>query len=142
MLTQFIGNILRGENIHLVGGGSQQRCFTYIADGIDALMRIIENKNNTAHHKIFNIGNPLENVSIRQLAETLQDLIATHYPAYAVQARQVQLIDTDPKVYFGEGYQDVSLRVPSVRHAREHLDWEPKTNLLTGLRSTLDFYLN
>lgn len=37
VLTQFMGNILRGEDISLVGGGAQQRCFTYIDDGIDAL---------------------------------------------------------------------------------------------------------
>ena len=41
VLTQFIGNILRGENINLVSGGAQQRCFTYIGDGIDALLKII-----------------------------------------------------------------------------------------------------
>jgi len=52
-----------------VNGGKQQRCFTYIGDGIDALIRIIENKNNSAHNRIFNVGNPLENVSIRSLAE-------------------------------------------------------------------------
>ena len=54
VLTQFIGNILRGEDINLVGGGLSQRCFTYIDDGINALMRIIENKQQVAHNKIFN----------------------------------------------------------------------------------------
>lgn len=142
VLTQFIGNILRGENINLVGGGLQQRCFTYIDDGIDALMRIIENKNDVARHQIFNIGNPVENISIRQLAETLVKLIVTHYPMFADKASKVELIDVEAKSYFGEGYQDVSLRVPSIHRAREHLQWEPQTNLVTGLRKTLDFYLN
>lgn len=141
VLTQFIGNILRGEDINLVGGGSQQRCFTYIEDGIDALMRIIANENNTAHNKIFNIGNPVENISIRQLAETLVHLITTHYPKYADQAGSVKLIDIDAKNYFGEGYQDVELRVPAIRHAREALNWEPQVNMVNGLRKTLDFYL-
>ncbi len=141
VLTQFIGNILRGEDINLVNGGEQQRCFTYIGDGIDALLRIIENKNNTAHNKIFNIGNPDENISIRALAETLIQNIVTHYPAYAEKAKQVKLIDIDGKTYFGEGYQDVSLRVPSIRHAREQLNWTPQVNFEIGLRKTLDFYL-
>src|SRR3990167_1430938 len=74
VLTQFIGNILRGENINLVNGGLQQRSFTYIDDGIDALLRIIANENNAAHNQIFNIGNPVENISIRQLAELLLKL--------------------------------------------------------------------
>lgn len=141
VLTQFIGNILRGEDINLVGGGVSQRCFTYIDDGISALMHIIENKNNAAHNKIFNIGNPEENISIRELAETLVSMISSHYPKYAEAAKSVKLVDIDAKNYFGEGYQDVSLRVPSIKHAREVLGWEPRVNVADGLRKTLDFYL-
>ena len=141
VLTQFIGNILRGESINLVNGGAQQRCFTYIDDGIDALIRIIENKNNNAHNNIFNVGNPDENISIRRLAEMLIQFIVENYPAYAEQAKKVQLIDIDGKEYFGDGYQDVSLRVPSIRHARKYLEWSPQTNIEIGLRKTLDFYL-
>lgn len=141
VLTQFIGNILRGENINLVNGGSQQRCFTYIGDGIDALIRIIEHKDTAARNKIFNVGNPVENISIRQLAETLLTSIIRDYPAYAEKASQVKLIDVDAKTYYGDGYQDVSLRVPAIKHAREQLGWEPKVDMSTGLRKTLDFYL-
>ncbi|TAK77889.1 MAG: bifunctional UDP-4-keto-pentose/UDP-xylose synthase [Gammaproteobacteria bacterium] len=141
VLTQFIGNILRGENINLVNGGAQQRCFTYIGDGIDALLHIIENKNNCAHNKIFNIGNPSENISIRQLAEMLLEMIPQHYPTYAEQAKAVQLVEVEAKNYYGDGYQDVSLRVPSIRQAQEHLGWEPKMDLSMGLRKTLDRYL-
>jgi len=142
VLTQFIGNILRGEAINLVGGGAQKRSFAYIDDGINALMRIIENKQQVAHNQIFNIGNPLENISIRQLAETLLQMILSHYPKYADKAKAVKLIDVDAKQYYGEGYQDVLLRVPSIRRARESLGWEPQVNMETGLRKTLDFYCN
>jgi nucleoside-diphosphate-sugar epimerase len=141
VLTQFIGNILRGEDINLVNGGAQQRCFTYIGDGIDALIRIIENKDNCAHNRIFNIGNPDENISIRRLAEMLKELIVEGYPKHATQANSTQLIDIDAKHYFGEGYQDVSLRVPSIRRAREQLDWMPLIDMPVGLKKTLDFYL-
>lgn len=141
VLSQFIGNILRGENITLVNGGEQKRCMTYISDGIDALVEIIENKDNVAHNKIFNIGNPDENISIRQLATMLIKHISEHFPAYADKAKLVQLIDVDGKVYFGEGYEDVALRVPSIRHAREKLGWQPKINMADGLKKTLDFYL-
>src|SRR3990167_9458605 len=101
VLTQFIGNILRGEDINLVNGGAQQRCFTYISDGIDALLRIIENKDDRARNRIFNVGNPEENISIRQLAETLITLIVAHYPRYADKASGVKLVDIDAKTYFG-----------------------------------------
>jgi nucleoside-diphosphate-sugar epimerase len=141
VLTQFIGNILRGENINLVDGGHQKRCFTYVDDGIEAVIRMIEQKDDKARNHIFNVGNPDENISIRQLAESLIENIVTHYPKYADKAKAVKLIDVDAKQYYGEGYQDVTLRVPSIKQAREKLAWQPTVNLVDGLRKTLDFYL-
>lgn len=141
VLSQFIGNIIRGENINLVNGGAQQRCFTYIGDGIDALVRIIANKDGKADNGIFNIGNPDENISIRQLAEMLKTYIGESYPKYADNAKAVQLIDVDAEKYFGKGYQDVELRVPSIKRAREELGWRPRVDISTGLKKTLDFYL-
>jgi nucleoside-diphosphate-sugar epimerase len=61
VVTQFLGHIVRGEPINLVDGGSQKRAFTYIDDGIDALMRIIANEGDIANGKIYNIGNPKNN---------------------------------------------------------------------------------
>lgn len=140
VLTQFIGNILRGENIMLVNGGVQQRSFSYIDDGISALLKMIENKDNAAYQKIFNIGNPSENISIRELAETLITLIK-QYPQYAKLANQTQLVEVLAETYYGDGYQDVSLRVPSIKKAHDFLAWQPEVNLREGLKKTLDFYL-
>ena len=58
VVTQFISNLIHGEPIRLVDGGAQKRCFTYVDDGIDGLMKIIENKNDVCNGQIFNIGNP------------------------------------------------------------------------------------
>ncbi|HSW93616.1 MAG TPA: bifunctional UDP-4-keto-pentose/UDP-xylose synthase [Gammaproteobacteria bacterium] len=140
VLTQFIGNILRGEEIVLVDGGAQQRCFMYIEDGLRALLSIIEKRNTSARGEIFNIGNPLEDISIRQLAETLIEYIG-EYPQYAEAARKTKLIEVDSQTYYGAGYQDVSLRVPSIKRAEEKLGWKPAVDFKTGLRKTLDFYL-
>jgi nucleoside-diphosphate-sugar epimerase len=140
VLTQFIGNVLRGEDIILVDGGEQKRCFMHIDDGVDALIKLIENKDNIALSRIFNIGNPDENISIRTLAQLLIDLIKT-YPAYADAASKTKLIDVPAEKYYGSGYQDVKLRVPSIDRAAKYLGWSPKVNLKTGLRNTLDFYL-
>lgn len=141
VLTQFIGNILRGENIMLVGGGAQQRCFTYIDDGINALIKIIENKNNAAYQQIFNIGNPAENISIRALAESLVSLIKG-YPKYAEAASKTQLVDVDAAQYYGAGYQDVQLRVPAIERAEKLLAWKPSVKIDKGLHQTLDYYLS
>lgn len=141
VLSQFIGNILRGEDINLVDGGAQQRCMTYIGDGIDALIHIMEKKDNNAHNRIFNVGNPNESISVRQLAEMLKEYITRDYPKYADNAKKAQLVDIDAKTYYGAGYQDVALRVPAIQQAKEHLGWEPKVDFATGLKKTLDFYL-
>lgn len=139
VLTQFIGNILRGENIMLVNGGLQQRCFLFIDDGISALLNMIENKNNCAQQKIFNVGNPNENLSIRELAELLIELIKA-YPLHVEAASKTQLIDVSAESYYGPGYQDVSLRVPCIQRAKKELNWQPRMNVREGLRKTLDFY--
>jgi nucleoside-diphosphate-sugar epimerase len=140
VLTQFIGNILRGREILLVDGGAQRRSFTYIDDGIDALVRIIENKDNAADSRIFNIGNPGNDVSVRELAETLIELIKT-YPKYAKLAENVKIVTVTSADYYGEGYQDIQTRVPSVRNAEKYLGWKPTTDLKTALRKTLDYHL-
>jgi len=140
VLTQFIGNILRGQDISLVDGGAQQRSFTYIEDGIEALMRIIENRDDCADGRIFNIGNPENNVSVRDLATMLLELVKT-YPDYAAAAEKVRLVDVSSGQYYGKGYQDVQMRVPSVRNAEKYLGWRPTTDLQTALRKTLDYHL-
>ena len=74
VITQFFGHIVRGEEIKLVDGGTQKRAFTYIDDGIDALMKIIENRDGIATGKIYNVGNPRNNFSVRELAQMMLDL--------------------------------------------------------------------
>ena len=140
VLTQFIGNILRGKDIQLVDGGTQRRSFTYIDDGIDALIRIIENKDGAADGRIFNIGNPKNDMSIKELAETLISLIRT-YPAYAKMADAVKIVTVSSGDYYGKGYQDIQTRVPAIRNAEQYLGWEPVTDLTTALRKTLDYHL-
>jgi len=137
VLTQFIGNIFRGENISLVNGGKQRRSFCYIDDGIDALIKIIENKADLADQQIFNIGNPESNYSIRELATNLLDLIKT-YPEHA--NTQTQLVDISADDYYGKGYEDVSARVPKISNAFERLDWQPKVGFVEALKLTLEYY--
>lgn len=55
----------------LVDGGAQKRSFTFIDDGVECILKILENKDGCADGKIFNIGNPDMEFSIRGLAEML-----------------------------------------------------------------------
>ncbi len=140
VVTQFISNIVHGKDIQLVGGGKQRRSFTFIDDGIDALMKIIANKNNCANGRIFNIGNPKNDASIAELAATILDLVKT-YPKYHDIAERVKIINVNPDEYYGKSYEDVSARVPSIKNAEQYLGWKPTTDLKTALRKTLDYYL-
>jgi len=139
VLTQFFGHIVRGENIQLVDGGQQKRAFTYIDDGIDALMKIIENKDGKASGQIYNVGNPVNNYSIRELAAMMLAL-ADEYPEYRASAKAVQLVDTSSGAYYGAGYQDVQNRVPKIDNTMHDLDWAPKAGMADALRHIFDAY--
>ena len=141
VLTQFLHNVLYGVPIKLVDGGRQRRCFTFIEDGIDGLMKILVNENGCADGQIFNLGNPSADLSIRELAERLVAAVGT-YEKFAPLAREAKLVEVSAAEYYGANYQDITTRVPSVWKAKECLGWTPTTDFATGLAKTLDFYLS
>lgn len=140
VVTQFIHNIIKGKAIKLVDGGAQKRSFTFIDDGVDCIMRIIENRDGCASGRIFNVGNPAMQYSIRELAEMIIELVG-EYPEYADLAQKVVLEEVSSKDYYGAAYQDVVHRVPKIEEARRQLGWEPVTDLRTALKLTLDYHL-
>jgi nucleoside-diphosphate-sugar epimerase len=139
VITQFLGHIVRGEPIKLVDGGAQKRSFTYVTDGIDALMKIIENKDGIANGKIYNIGNPRNNYSIRELATLMLDL-ARQYPEYAESVAKVKVLETTSAEYYGKGYQDTQHRVPKIANTMADLNWEPKVKFEDALRGIFEAY--
>jgi nucleoside-diphosphate-sugar epimerase len=139
VITQFLGHIVRGEPIKLVDGGTQKRAFTYIDDGIDALMKIIANERGVATGKIYNIGNPRNNFSVKDVARMMIDL-ALGYPEYRDTAAKVSLVETTADSYYGSGYQDVQNRVPKIDNTRRELDWAPTVTMEDALRRIFDAY--
>jgi nucleoside-diphosphate-sugar epimerase len=139
VITQFLGHIVRGENIKLVDGGRQKRAFTYIDDGIDALMKIIANKNGVAKSQIYNIGNPKNNYSVKDLAAMMLKLALT-YPEYQPSARKVKLVATTAEKYYGKGYQDVQNRVPKITNTMRDFGWRPRVNMQRALKNIFDAY--
>ena len=139
VVTQFLGHIVRGEPINLVDGGAQKRAFTYIDDGIDALMKIIDNKDGIANGKIYNIGNPKNNHSVRELANQMLE-IARSIPEYAKTANAVKIVETTSGAYYGEGYQDVQNRVPAIDNTMSELSWKPTTTMSDALKNIFEAY--
>ncbi|CFQ38527.1 bifunctional UDP-4-amino-4-deoxy-L-arabinose formyltransferase/UDP-glucuronic acid oxidase ArnA [Yersinia aleksiciae] len=139
-ITQLILNLVEGSPIKLVDGGAQKRCFTDIHDGIEALFRIIENRDGCCDGQIINIGNPTNEASIRELAEMLlssfeEHELRGHFPPFA------GFKDIESSAYYGKGYQDVEYRTPSIRNARRILHWQPEVALQQTVTETLDFFL-
>ena len=141
VITQFLGHIVRGENIQLVDGGAQKRAFTYVDDGIDALLRIIDNPKGVASGQIYNIGNPKNNFSVRELAEMMLELAAS-IPEYAEQASHVRLVKTTATKYYGGGYQDVQNRVPKITNTMRDLGWKPRIGMQEALERIFESYRN
>jgi nucleoside-diphosphate-sugar epimerase len=139
VVTQFLGHIARGEPIKLVDGGRQRRSFTDVTDGIAALMRIIENREGRATGKIYNIGNPANDLSVRELAELMLEL-AGEFPEYQRGAERVELVEVSSGAYYGQGYQDIQTRVPWIENTKQELDWAPQVPVREALRRIFEAY--
>jgi UDP-4-amino-4-deoxy-L-arabinose formyltransferase/UDP-glucuronic acid dehydrogenase (UDP-4-keto-hexauronic acid decarboxylating) len=139
-ITQLILNLVEGTPIQLVDGGEQKRCFTDITDGVNCLYKIIENRGDRCDSRIINIGNPDNEVSIRELAEMLADAFERHslrafFPPFA------GIREVESSMFYGRGYQDVLHRKPEIDNARRLLAWTPAVPLEKSIEETLDFFL-
>ena len=139
-ITQLILNLCQGTPIRLVDGGRQKRAFVDVDDAIEALFRIVENRDGRCSGKIVNVGYPENEASIRELAELLVEQFEQHplrdrFPPFA------GMVEVESEAFYGKGYQDMRRRVPNVRNAKRHLGWEPKIALRESVAKTLDFFL-
>jgi nucleoside-diphosphate-sugar epimerase len=141
VVTQFIVNLMQGEPIRLVDGGAQKRCFTWVEDGIDGLMKVIRNEGGVCDGQIFNIGNPKNECSVKELAEKLARIFESRkarIPGFV--SPKIEGVDADS--YYGKGYQDILTRKPSIEKARTLLGWDPKTTMDEALERTFDAFLD
>jgi UDP-4-amino-4-deoxy-L-arabinose formyltransferase/UDP-glucuronic acid dehydrogenase (UDP-4-keto-hexauronic acid decarboxylating) len=139
-ITQLILNLVEGTPIKLIDGGRQKRCFTDISEGIEALFRIIDNQDGRCDGKIINIGNPDNEASIEELATILLREFEAHpqrdrFPPFA------GFVKIESAAYYGEGYQDVQHRRPSIGNAKRYIDWQPVISIEQSVSGTLDFFL-
>jgi len=140
VVTQFIADLMLKRPISLVDGGNQRRCFTYINDGISALVKILANKDDACKNEIINIGNPYNDCSVAELAAKLKKLFMEH-PNHRNDAAYSEIIEVSSLNYYGKGYQDINTRTPSIEKARRLLNWEPAVNLDDSLKMTLYSFL-
>ncbi len=139
VVTQFIAQLFLGQPIQLVDGGRQRRCFTYVDDGIAGLMKVLEDRDGCARGKIFNLGNPGNDCSVRELATILRDLYAAHPASKGKKISEI--VEVNSRQFYGAGYQDIQTRTPSIARAKECLGWSPKVGLKKALEKTLNAFI-
>ncbi|XP_078433800.1 UDP-D-apiose/UDP-D-xylose synthase 2 [Wolffia australiana] len=135
VLACFSNNLLRREKLKLVDGGESQRTFIYIKDAIEAVLRMIENPDRASGH-IFNVGNPNNEVTVRQLAAMMTEIYAK---VSGEPALDEPTVDVSSQEFYGEGYDDSDKRIPDMTIIKKQLEWEPKTSLFDLLETTLTY---
>ncbi|KMZ66077.1 Bifunctional polymyxin resistance arnA protein [Zostera marina] len=135
VLACFSNNLLRGEPLKLVDGGESQRTFIYIKDAIEAVTLMIENPDRANGH-IFNVGNPNNEVTVRQLADMMTEVYSK---VSGRKTLDVPTVDVSSQEFYGEGYDDSDKRIPDMTLINKQLGWDPKTSLFDLLESTLTY---
>jgi UDP-apiose/xylose synthase len=136
VLASFMSALLRGQDLLLVDGGRRRRSFVSIADFVDAVVRVLE-RPGSCRREIFNIGNPHNDVEIRQLGEMLARAFAARVPG----APPARLREVSAEELYGAGYDDSDERIPDIRKAKRLLDWQPRARLADMLPPIVDDYV-
>ena len=119
VVSNFMKQALRGEDLTVYGNGNQTRSFCYVSDEIDGFLRLSKSD----EHLPVNIGNPNE-FTILECAQLVLKVTGSKS-----KIRYEPLPQDDPKQ-----------RRPDISKARQLLGWEPKIDLETGLRLSLDYF--
>jgi nucleoside-diphosphate-sugar epimerase len=127
-----MGDAMYRNEVTLVDGGHQKRCFTDVRDGVEALKEILLNKD-ASNKKIFNIGNPWNNLSVRDVAVLLIDRMKERG---IIENAEIKVKSSGD--FYGSGYQDVTSRVPSINAIGNALGWTPKYSFPESLENILD----
>jgi len=120
VVSNFIVQALRGQEVTIYGSGEQSRSFCYVDELVDGLVRLMAAE---GKHEPVNLGNPVE-FTIRQLAEEV-----------------FRIVGGEPRLAYRPLPQDdPTQRQPDITRAREWLGWEPRITLAQGLAHTVAFF--
>ncbi|OGD41851.1 nucleoside-diphosphate sugar epimerase [Candidatus Azambacteria bacterium RIFOXYD1_FULL_42_11] len=126
VVPRFIHQALKGESITIYGDGAQTRCFGYVDDVVDALIRLMASKEK-ASGQIFNVGSD-EEISIKDLAQKIIELTAS--------ASKINFISY-AEVY-GSNFEDMFHRQPDLTKIKETINYQPKFTLEESLKKIID----
>jgi UDP-glucuronate decarboxylase len=122
VVSNFIVQALRGEELTIYGEGTQTRSFCYVSDLVDGLIRLMNAESDDIHLPV-NIGNPGE-FTMKELADEVGKATGK-----TIRIKNMPLPEDDPKQ-----------RQPNIEKAKRLLGWEPKVPLAEGLKKTVDYF--
>ena len=127
VVPNFVQKALIGKPITVYSDGMQSRSFTYVADVIDALIKLMAEPE--AVGQIFNVGNE-EEVTIKELALMVKEMAGS--------SSEIEYIPYE-KAY-GPGYEDMQRRSPDITKLKSLIHFEPETDLRGIIQSVIDYY--
>jgi UDP-apiose/xylose synthase len=134
VFAQFMSALLSDGPMFLVDGGQQHRSFTHIDDASRGLETILHHPG--ARNEIFNIGNPANDISIRDLALLMKDI----YRELTGRESPCELVEIQGTEFYGPGYEDHT-RVPADISKLGALGWAPQHELRETFTQIIGWYL-
>ena len=122
VVSNFIVQALRGEELTIYGEGTQTRSFCYVSDLVDGLIRLMNTETEDIHLPV-NMGNPGE-FTMKELADEVGKATGKN-----IRVKNLPLPEDDPKQ-----------RKPNIEKAKRLLGWEPKVPLSEGLKKTVAYF--
>jgi UDP-apiose/xylose synthase len=136
VLACFMNQLLRGEPLQLVDGGSQRRAFMAVGDLVEAMCRVVE-RGTVCDRQIINLGNPQNEMSIAELGRSLAAEFSRRVPGSP--PARFESVSADR--FYGPGYDDSQERVPDIEKARRLLGWMPVQSLSDMLPPIVEDYV-
>lgn len=127
VLPRFVIAALTGQPLTVFGTGQQVRAFTDVRDIVSGVLAVMRS---THRSRVFNLGNPANELSIMDLAHRVREVVGSRSP----------IVNVDPKTLFGPLYEEGFDKVPEDTRAREDLAWAPRFNLEATIRDTMKWY--
>lgn len=128
LFTIFMGQLLRGADLTVIGDGSQTRCFTFVSDAVAAT--VAAGVKNTVNGHALNVGTDVE-TSVLEFAKLMLEL-------YRGAQSKIRFV-TQEEIY-GKSYEDIPRRVPDNTRMRKMLGVEPKISLREGAAMTMEWF--
>jgi len=126
VVPRFVQQALRDEPLTVYGDGRQTRCFTHVADGVRAMIGLMDADHTVG--EVYNLGSEIE-TPILALAERVKQLTGSESPVTFVPYREA----------YGDNFEDMPRRVPSLEKIRSAIGWEPVIGLDEILISVIEY---